>query len=246
MAKYLSSFSLDPWQLKVFVALIWALDLAHTIVVAIATYTALIVHDNDAVDANSPTSFLIAISGVASVLITSLTQCYFSFRLYRLSGSKTISSLSAVLAVSRIFLYSAQLIARFVWNGGESRTWIWSIFTCKTISILCDFLVAGSISIILLRRRKAILLRPSEIVNRIMIIAIEANMFTCAVMIVSTTAYSTTETVSLGVSLVTCKLFFSTFMMSLFWGRKLAKMEVPIPDIRVDMEEQYRPSFISG
>ena len=89
---------------------------------------------------------------------SSTRQCYFSFRLYILSGSKNIASLSAALAVSRVLLYTAQVIARLVCNGGQSGSWIWSIFTGKTISILCDFLVSGHISIILIRRSKTITL----------------------------------------------------------------------------------------
>ncbi|KAF8960021.1 hypothetical protein BDZ97DRAFT_1355743 [Flammula alnicola] len=183
---YLRSFPADPWQLRSFVILVWTLEFAHSALAVWAVYSCLVTNFADVASADSQMHFTMSIAGVFSVTITSLVQCYFAFRLHMLSKFVIIPATSAILAILRPILYLRAMLRLHHRTPG----WNWTMFTTATLSLISDLLVTGSLSLVLLRRgRSEGPLRVSGIVDRIIIISIQANAFTCTVMSISLLAY---------------------------------------------------------
>ncbi|KAJ3556119.1 hypothetical protein NM688_g2205 [Phlebia brevispora] len=108
-------------HVRVQVAVLWTLDLSHTIMICIANWIYLIRHFGDRAEADHIT-WSIAVTITLTAVVTFLVQCFFTHRIYVVSRGKKI------IAIPLIVLALFRLAAALVSTGEMIRTGSFSEF----------------------------------------------------------------------------------------------------------------------
>ncbi|KAF8886058.1 hypothetical protein CPB84DRAFT_1850202 [Gymnopilus junonius] len=181
-----------PWKLKIFVIAIWVLEAIHTCFTAWIVYGVFVPRFGNDADAMAYATSGVFTTGLISVIITTFVQWFFAFRLYKLSageGSTTttriilsaiIPTLSAAFSLTRLVSYVGAAIYHALHH--QTAGWKWCLFAVGILSIFSDLLMAVGLFVCLWKRwrsQKCLQERSHfAAMNRVFVIAIEANLFT--------------------------------------------------------------------
>ncbi|KAJ7898602.1 hypothetical protein B0H14DRAFT_174369 [Mycena olivaceomarginata] len=176
---YYGRFPQDSWGLKSFVVAAWCCDFAHTICIAITIYTMVITNYG-----HPERLFVLPNSLLASIFIGGLlsfgVQLFFSFRIYPLSKSFWVPCICWALSLFRfvppnviLFVFGRGPAAQFLGRFGPLFDAIW-----PPASAANDLLIAGTLVILLYRRRNAGLGSTIAMVDKLIVWTIETGVVT--------------------------------------------------------------------
>ncbi|KAK7001013.1 hypothetical protein R3P38DRAFT_1809879 [Favolaschia claudopus] len=138
---YYSGFPDDSRRLKFLVALVWALELAHSICIGQMLYNWLI-SDYTHPDRLDFLPWGLYVSGVFNACIALCVQGFYSFRIYTLWNSVYVPSLACILALSRLVLNIALVffgqnvpVETFEKRSGWGLTVNWATGTANDLTI---------------------------------------------------------------------------------------------------------------
>ncbi|KAJ7364704.1 hypothetical protein DFH08DRAFT_1017261 [Mycena albidolilacea] len=175
---YYGRFPQDSWRLKSLVVAAWCCDFAHTICIAITIYTMVITNYG-----HPERLFVLPNSLLASIFIGSLlsfgVQLFFSFRIYALSKSFWVPCICWALSLFRfvppnviLFVFGRGPAAQFLGRFGPLFDAIWAASAAN------DLLIAGTLVILLYRRRNAGLESTVAMVDQLIAWTIETGVVT--------------------------------------------------------------------
>ncbi|KAJ7123145.1 hypothetical protein C8R44DRAFT_785410 [Mycena epipterygia] len=142
---YFRNFHKDPWQLKLLVGVIWAVELIHTALTCASTYEKTITSFGD-VQAlpELSTSFNLSIAFVA--VIGPLVQGFYAYRILKLSGRRLMPVICWILSILRFLNLLGISISAFLSpNLIEYKIrFSWLIISSLVISATTDILITAT------------------------------------------------------------------------------------------------------
>ncbi|PPQ72343.1 hypothetical protein CVT26_007314 [Gymnopilus dilepis] len=143
-------------------------ELVHTCLTARVTYGVFVPHFGEDFDTMAYATSGVFRTGIVSVIITTLVQWFFAFRLYKLSRGQQSTSpvaattiinptlipvLSASLSFARLVSYVGTAIYQAL-HHRETAAWGWCLFAVGILSILSDLLMAAGLFWCLWKRKE--------------------------------------------------------------------------------------------
>ncbi|GLB44885.1 hypothetical protein LshimejAT787_1802220 [Lyophyllum shimeji] len=217
--QYYKKFPNDPWPTRTLVAIIWILELAHSVLTAHSVYWITFIHygRNEALD-RFPGSLIAAI--FLSGIIGPAVQAFFANRVRKLTPVWAVACIIWLLCLLRsVSLLAAALIAHeldSISRFGEK--WQWLLITSLAISLVADYLIAGSLCCHLFYRRGSggIFARTKRMIDRLILWAIQTGLLTSIGTVTTLVLFLMVENLAwLAVFLIIPKLFSNSLMASL-------------------------------
>ncbi|KAF7296257.1 Glycoside hydrolase [Mycena chlorophos] len=229
---YFTRFPWDPVLLKVLVFVVWALDLAHTVLICRSIYEVTVSdYAHPASLANElPTG--LAIAGFLSGVIGPLQQAWFAYRVHRFSRRLTIPLISLALCAARLALSVAllALVLRVAEPGAGISVTTFSapdgpgtvMEALLVLGAANDMLLVCALCYYLSRWRGEGVQRVNRLVTRLMYASIETGLLTsfCAIALVICFVKMRDNFVWVGLSVVLCKLFSNSLLFTLNTRRR--------------------------
>ncbi|KLO17951.1 hypothetical protein SCHPADRAFT_900136 [Schizopora paradoxa] len=192
---YYDTYPKDAWQLKLLVAVVWALDSAHQALITASVYRYLITNFFNPAHLNAIEATLRHMV-ILNVVIIAVVQGFFLFRVWRLSQKNYV--LVGILGI----LNGAQFVSIAVYYGkcyhmtslAQLQTLLTLEKICNVFGAVSDISIAGTL-VFLLRKSRTGFKRTETLVNRLVMFTINTGLITsmCAIMaLVSVLAWPNT------------------------------------------------------
>jgi len=214
--------------MKAFIIAVWLLEFAHTILTSWMVYESLITNFG-ASDFAQTFDYVMYISGLISVSITSLVQLFFVYGLHKISSFVVIPLLAATLSLVRLLFYTASTVHNLL-HGAQTKHWTWSLFSVEIMTIASDILVAGGLSYSLWKRRilwKAYSDYVSwwpRMIDHLIIISLLADAFICILSTITLIVCNVSRNFAfMALSLVACRLFSVSCLACILFSRNLSQ-----------------------
>ncbi|KAJ7114834.1 hypothetical protein C8R44DRAFT_984212 [Mycena epipterygia] len=217
---YFRQFPEDSKTLKTVVAVIWSLELAHTICALQGIYVITVTYYGqppDEVILNPPQAHILTI--LFSGGIDATVQIFFGNRIRAFSGRSYVFFLCIVLGIVR-FACDIVLMANFwIYNAGYAlvdSNEHWEVLTAETVSPAGDVLIALSMCYCLWQVRKSEFNRTRGMVDTLIIWTFETAIITSGAGIIQLILFLTRKDLSfVAVFLIQPKLFSNAMLASL-------------------------------
>lgn len=183
---YFQSYPDDKPLVKLMVAVVWFLDLLHTIMVLVSDWAWLIEHFTD-VDIANWIPWPLGVTIVITALVTVIVHIFFAFRIHRLSkGNWFVVAPIVVLAFARLGFASTtcskMLILKSFDKFVETSAWV---FTMGLVtSSLLDIIVTSSLLWYLEQSRTGFD-GMDQLINTLCRYTIEVGLLTCVGIVIS-------------------------------------------------------------
>ncbi|KAJ7112807.1 hypothetical protein C8R43DRAFT_133177 [Mycena crocata] len=234
---YYARFPHDPYALKGLVALVWCLDLGHTVAISNSIYVITVVqygHPELLIFVPNSLNFGTLLSG----FIAPIEQSWFAYRLYKFSHSCYLPLLCVFLSALRACASIALgvIILRHTTVSDFIENWGWMIVTMLVVGVATDIILVLSLCYYLSAWRGDGFKRMNRLVNRLMKWSIETGLITSVgAMALLICFIRMPDNYSwIAISVVLSKLFSNSFMFSLN-SRK--------PELRIEHDLKSRDSF---
>ncbi|KAH8825568.1 hypothetical protein DL96DRAFT_117819 [Flagelloscypha sp. PMI_526] len=215
---YISEYN-DQIFIKILVGLTWCLVLAHNVVGITALHVMTVGHFGDYVNLIFFPR-LLSISLMLSALVSTSTQCFFAYRLRKLSESLVLPVICGILALLRITgIFGIAWLARLHPNILPTQFKVqynWLIIATMTLSASVDILVASALMITLWRRRTGVLQQAQKVVDRVILWVFQTGLLTSLSTITMVITYFVYESLTwVAIYFVTGSLFAISLLASL-------------------------------
>lgn len=221
---YFTRFADDRRALKYLVAVVWVLELAHTVCVGQALYAMTVTyygHPDHLVRA--PASLAVAM--ILASFVAPCVQSFFAHRIYRLSSGRyrwpipvlcwvlSFVRLGATVATS-VEAYESASIADF------EESWAGLVLSVWVVGAVNDVLIAGTLVWLFARRRSEELpkrTRSLRMVDKLIVWTLETGVMTSIAAVLTMICFLTLKTnyVWLAWCVVTMRLFSNALLASL-------------------------------
>ncbi|KAI0354577.1 hypothetical protein OH77DRAFT_468694 [Trametes cingulata] len=215
---YFRLFTRDMTSTKIRVAIVFFLDLLHSVMIAAANYMYFVNHFGED-DVTDHVFWTIGVSIALTAVITVCVHLFFSMRLFKLSkGNYWITAPIAVLAVARVvaaFVTAVELIRlKSFYEFGVRFRWVF------TLGLVLSAVVDGLITISLcfyLRRHRGGTGRFDHILNAVTLYTVENGLITSVTTLVSLIFWlvKSDELIYLGLHFAISKLYANSFLASM-------------------------------
>jgi len=215
---YYTRFPSDPLFIKSLVALVWSLDLSHTIAICHAIYIITVQQYGHPEHLEFPPNTLNA-TIIISGFIGPLEQGWFAYRLFKFSHSIYLPLLCCVLSTLRacgsvvvgVFSFQGITVSTFVHKYG------WIVETLLIIGAITDVLLVMGLCYYLSGWHGEQYKKMERLVNRLMQWSIETGLITSLGAIALLTCFVTMRDnfAWIGVSVVLPKLFSNSLLFAL-------------------------------
>jgi len=215
---YCRKFPRDDIVLKLMVAVIWVLELCHTIAVSHSLYTMTIIDVDNPLKFISPPKSLDA-SILFSAFIGPLVQAWFAYRVLRLSGKLYIPVLcwflSFVRCVATVAVGVEALLSASVHNFEMRLKWLLTFILA--IGAAVDVIIAGSLCYFFRRLRATSFKKTVKVINQTMVWTIETGLLTSVAAVAMLICFLVMQGNFVWVAIFTflAKLFSNAFLVAL-------------------------------
>ncbi|KAJ7209868.1 hypothetical protein B0H12DRAFT_1157724 [Mycena haematopus] len=218
VALYYTRFPSDPYVLKGLVALVWCLDLAHTIVLCDAIYILTIVqYGHPELLKFVPDSLNLTI--ILSGFIGPLEQGWFAYRLYKFSHSWYLPSFCVFLSACRgcASVIGGVIALQRISLTAFIQEWGWIIEILLAVGAITDVLLVAGLCYYLKSWRGDGFERMNRLVNRLMQWSIESGLITSigAIMLLICFVTMKDNFNWMAISAILPKLFSNSLLFSL-------------------------------
>jgi len=236
---YFRKYASDPWPMRVFVATLWSLECAHSVISSRILYLTTIDNPGN-ISSFNPTSPIFSWNGLVSEIITCSVQMYFIFRLFKITSVKDLVKLRSIISalapiicvamtVTRFLIFliyiSRQLVSPSIANL-KNRT----LFVTGLISVGTDILISVSLAYCLWRRLRKEMIPKKGMINQVIIWSLETDILTCITTISTIILFYTTHgLIGLAMTFIACRLFSISFLTCTIACRNLREKGDPIP-----------------
>ncbi|KAF7358028.1 Glycoside hydrolase [Mycena venus] len=224
---YFTQFPRDPNGFKSMVAMVWLLDLGHTIAICHCIYTITVTNYGQPVVLALPPKSL-DISIFLSGLIGPLEQGWFTYRLYKFTRTFPLPILCITLSLLRLGgstgLFVVSLAGPTIQNYLTRLKWL--IEAVVIVGALVDVILAVALCYHLSFWRKGGFQRTNKLVNQLMTWTIETGAITSvgAVTVLVTFLAMENNLVYGGVFFLMAKLFSNSLLFSLNARQRFARI----------------------
>ncbi|RXW23429.1 hypothetical protein EST38_g2414 [Candolleomyces aberdarensis] len=177
---YIQLFSDDKWFLKLTVATVWSLELAHTICVAAEAYRGTITfYGRIAAYQRYP---LMGAATLLGGLITCVVQCFFCLRVWKALPNPlryigaVCGAAAIVRAIGSVFLGSRVIIAKTLAEYRQANGWLIRALLISGTSI--DVIIAASMLYFLLKKRNSGFSTTTRLVDRLVAYTVRTGLLT--------------------------------------------------------------------
>ncbi|KAJ2924113.1 hypothetical protein H1R20_g12986, partial [Candolleomyces eurysporus] len=244
---YFQLFRDDHRGLKLLVALVWALELAHTICSAAESYRGTITfYGNIAGYQRHP---LMGVATVLGSLITLIVQCFFALRVWKALPNpfRYIGAACGVAAFLRsiagIFLGTRFMVAKSL---TEYRLqWGWLIRTLLGSGAAIDVIIAVSMLYFLLSKRKSGFAATTRLVDRLLAYTVRTGLFTSvtAILVLVTFVAIPQAYIWGGIYVILAKLYSNSLLSALNERRRL---RIIVSEGSSDMDSRAARKITTG
>jgi len=229
---YYRDFPKDSKFLKATVALVWVLELGHTVSAWHALYSQTVTFYGQPVYILNPphseeTTILFA------ALIYTVVQTFFANRVRVLSGQWYVMALACILGLLR-FVGHIGLVALMMHYSRISILfeWRWLVSASLSLDLSVDILVTASLCLCLWNMRSVDSKRTRTMVDKLILWAIESTILTSAASLIQIILFMTrTDFVWAGVFMIQAKLFSNAMLASLNGRQQFRKSSNVVSDI---------------
>ncbi|KIP03353.1 hypothetical protein PHLGIDRAFT_130199 [Phlebiopsis gigantea 11061_1 CR5-6] len=215
---YLSVSRKDRLRIKVIVALVWTMDMLHTIMVCIANWSYLIEHFGD-VRRSDHIIWSIGATVALTAVVTWLVHCFFIHRMH------VVSQGNMYLTLSLGGLASFRLIAALVSTAEMIRLQSFTLFVDQyayvftmglSSAVALDILITGGLCYYL-RKSKSGFSSINGIIDTLVLYTVETGLATCITTIIALVCWVTmpNNLIFLGLHFMISKLYANSLMASL-------------------------------
>ncbi|RDB25520.1 hypothetical protein Hypma_006316 [Hypsizygus marmoreus] len=233
---YYKKFPNDSWQMKTFVAAIWAMELGHNILACHSVYFVTVTKygQPETLD-RFPVSLIAAV--VLSGLIGPATQAFFAYRVHRLSQQWIIPCLCWLLSFLRCLSLLAISVAAFTTDtiAHFKIKWWWLLASSLAISTAVDIIIAGSLCFYLWARRRTAFRGTKTMVDRLIMWSIQTGLLTSIATVTMLILFlSASNFAWLAVFFIISRLFSNSLMASLNARTSFRNMQNKVEFINAD------------
>ncbi|KAJ7112535.1 hypothetical protein C8R44DRAFT_882302 [Mycena epipterygia] len=224
---YFSAYPSDPCGFKLLVALVWLLDLGHTIAISHLVFTVTVTQYGDPALLVVPPKSLDAVI-LLSGLIGPLEQGWFTYRLYRFTKTLPLPIICAILALLRVAgstaLFAVSLKGATIQDYDLHVQWL--IEAVVIVGAAVDVILAVSLCYYLSFWRKGGFERMSKLVHQLMTWTIETGALTTAGALCLLLTFLTMKDnyIYLGFFVMMAKLFSNSLLFSLNARERFARI----------------------
>ncbi|GBE77280.1 hypothetical protein SCP_0101530 [Sparassis crispa] len=238
---YQTYYSDDPAKIKAAVVVIWFLDVLHTIFICIANWDYLITGWGER-STLLHIPWPIAATVAVTALMTFFVQCFFSYRVFKVSRHNGYIAIPmALLALMRLvaaLVSTAEMIMLKDFDLFRQR-YGWVFTFGLSLSAAVDILVTFSLCYYL-RQGRTGFKSMDTIVNTLTFYAIQNGMLTGVTAVVSLACWvSMSNLIFLGSHLAIAKLYAASFMATLNARRSLRTQQLSVDRFPTMMVNEF-------
>ncbi|KAF9461440.1 hypothetical protein BDZ94DRAFT_1323339 [Collybia nuda] len=223
---YYQNFGKDIGFLKALTTFILILEVAHSAMITVVVYHTTVTKAGD--PGNGPNSYPLTTSVLLEVLLTAMVQCFFAFRIYRLSGSLYIPIACWSLALLRLGGGLALVSESYLDVPRQPNALTltdkfgWLITLSVTVGAVADIIIAASLCYYLKRLSEpppcnSTSRSTSELIDRLIIYTIQTGLITSmasVALVITFHAIQQTE-IWFAIYTVLAKLYSNSYLLSL-------------------------------
>jgi len=215
---YFKYYVNDDRRIKALVAVVWFLDVCHTIFVSIALWDHLIAHFGDLARIDYiPWSLAMTIAFTA--ILTFLVHLFFVHRIFKLSLNNFVIAVPLGLLACARLCFACLTTAKMIKLRSLKEfvaLYTWSFSTGLSLSSLLDILITTLLCYLLLQNHK----KDSSmngVLDSLMLYAFENGSLTCAATVTSLVCWLTMHTnlIFMGIHFVISKLYANSLLATL-------------------------------
>ncbi|CAA7263560.1 unnamed protein product [Cyclocybe aegerita] len=216
---YYTTFRQDRWGYKTLVGAVWLLEIGHTIAVSYEVYRATItLYGKPQLLLTFPAlSSGIAIAGA----ITTLVQCFFALRLFRVLPKPYAyigifcMSLSSIRFVGSVYLSYRAVTSKSVQDYRENNSWL--VTTLLSTGASIDVIIAVSMLYYLSKKRSQAFERIATVIDRLIAYTVRTGLLTSVAAVVLLICYQAMPNNLVWLALYTslAKLYSNSLLASL-------------------------------
>ncbi|GJE91838.1 hypothetical protein PsYK624_079890 [Phanerochaete sordida] len=181
---YIRVYPRDPRSIKTMVGLIWLLDFLHTCFIAVGSWKDLIERYGDW-PYHDRISWSVGVSVALTALVTFLVQCFFVYRIYKISvGNKMLTIPMVILALFRLVsaaVTSAEMV-RLASYSTFIKKYGFLLTTGLCPAVTLDIMITVAMTFYL-RRNKSDFSTLNDIIDTLIVYTVQTGMLTSCITI---------------------------------------------------------------